>query len=573
MGKHNGGRATGDAQKNGFSLGGTLLAVALLAVLGVALASMGMTHLRLVTHTRNRTTLSNAARTVVERGIAKVFERGNSTAQTPPTLPASIVYDRDGVHAVLRFEELKASDDDVPISVDNLDSTVSKVIPGTADVLPAATARLVGRATGYGQVREIEALLYIPPFPYALASEGQLSAPGGLVVGELLSYPVPSIDTDSLPKLGPADIGCNNPAADSIVLGGNSEVSGNIDSSGGVQAENTVMIYGQLRSQLPAVKVPTIEVSTYDPDGASHSTPNTPYPGDGIALTGVHRHNGPLVVNKPLRIINGFLYVNGDLTATQGVLGQGVVAATGDITIHGGTKLESSGATDLALVCGGKLTLTGGGPAMDSFSGVVYAGGGISATSVSIVGTLVAGNANVPVTLENVAVYEKPGEVGVKSGIATSLGTPVELGDWVKFREILSLGDPLGVQRGEVIGGPAGGQAMLRVELSLNSLGPPIQWKWTLTGLDDDGATNLAESGVGGQFELGEDLKVVLGSLIGFEGGVPPRLYQVAADSIIGSSGPANAPNPTVNPAIILQDLSKVLSMADKVRILRWEES
>lgn len=567
------------------SLGGTLLGVALLAMLGIALASIGTTHTRLMSHSSMRKTLTNAARSVVEQAIAQAFE---GSLNATPTLSV----EQNGVKARLTFDPDEAADLGIPRSYDNLlgrTSLSSDTEKGV--IIPAATLRVVGVAEGAGQTREVEAYIYVPPFPYALASAGEIRAPGGLVVGELFAYPPSGTAIDPEKMLAPADIGTSSTSTQSVNLGAGTRITGNIESRGAVVVPEDRAVWGELRTNLEKVVIPDFDVTEYDPvdDPADPgdiavTTSSLPTFGAGkILLTGSYRHQGDLVIPDSVSLKNAFLYVDGNLTLSQGLNGQGVVAATGGITVQGGTSLSASG-LDLALVCGGRLTLVGSQPSTDTFHGVLYAGGGIDARRVAVVGTLIAGRSDQPVDLDGVTVFEKPGEAGPIPAMAvdTMSGPGIALGDRLSFDEyrqntIFQNNSQYPGTLMEMLTSPTpdGATSMLRVWVNLVNPGPPQVLEWRLQPLDGSGGPSgpaLEGTGTEGQFfdDVGEAMPLVgwptnppvlNGS--GWTIRVACGVLQTVAEASVA---------PPVNPAIVLQRLSEVTPLQDRARILRWEE-
>jgi len=94
-----------------------------------------------------------------------------------------------------------------------------------------------------------------------------------------------------------------------------------------------------------------------------------------------------VVLNKGLLLNGGVLYVDGDLTIQDGVNGYGAVFCTGSLSVTGGSDLGSDSLC--ALVAGDGLTLKGSGAASTQFRGLVYSGGALKVSDVTVVGSLV----------------------------------------------------------------------------------------------------------------------------------------------------------------------------------------
>ena len=61
-------------QRAGFSLGGVLAVMVLLAGLAAGLAKLSVSHIQVVSHSQNALEASNAARSVIAQAIAKILE-------------------------------------------------------------------------------------------------------------------------------------------------------------------------------------------------------------------------------------------------------------------------------------------------------------------------------------------------------------------------------------------------------------------------------------------------------------------------------------------------------------------
>jgi len=133
----------------GISLGGTLLAVAILAALAATLASLCVTHLRTSRRAESTLHASNLARSAVAAGIAKVLEQQEfGVAQLPEE---TVTLETPHGKAFLTFNPALADDENMMYSTNNAANSTS-ASGGQGRVVPANCIHLVAR--GYsGEVR------------------------------------------------------------------------------------------------------------------------------------------------------------------------------------------------------------------------------------------------------------------------------------------------------------------------------------------------------------------------------------------------------------------------------------
>lgn len=539
------------------SIGGVLLAVSLIAFLGASLATLSISSQGLLSRSERGLRLRNAARSLVQQAVAKIFQANLAANET-------FTLSRNGLTGILTFDPSVASRNGMPVSIDNLQNSVSVEVGGS--LVPAATARLIGRAQQGSQSAEVELLLYIPPFPYVLASSGPVEARSGVLVGELLSYQLPDSGSLADAVLGPADVGSNSSSSQAVLFDGRSRITGNIETPGEVVLGPQVVIEGEVRGGWGDVAVPRLNPQDYDP--VVRGLVFTPVPPPGVPLSGTHRHTGNLVLPS-LDLRNAFLYVQGSLEVQGRLKGQGVVVTTGDLRVGGGTDL-TAGSLDLALVCGQNAILRGSSPETSAFHGVVYTGGSLDARQVSVVGSVVAHS---PVTLEQAAVLEKPAEAPPKRAVLFSQSNGFKLGSWsAKDR------NPDSVQ--SYTANDNATDYIIKFDVQPNPNGGPADYNWTLEVRGRNGGVAASDSG-DDYSKLQKTLKVGMQA----QGG-SPLLAALELDGLFDShfrsqlaraldhlaTAPSEGSEPPINPALILSDLSNITRLADRVRVLQWIE-
>lgn len=380
----------------GVSLGGTLIAVAVLSLLAFTLTGLSVTHLRLSTQQDRGVLASNAARSAISAAISKILQNPD--------------FGKDrGAEDVVRIETPQALgvvtflEDDTSYSTNNLKGTED--VPGVGgSLVPSSTVHLLAVGRSGGTERRIEAVLRLPPFPWAIASNGEIVTRNGVLVAALpedATWPPSTEISDLLP----ADLVANGNDSSAIVLGNDSTILGDLETPGQVVlGASKVDVRGEIRSGSAPVELPILRASDYDPltTGATHFSLSQ---GDATEIVGSARAAGNISFPQTLKLSNASLFVDGDLTLQRGVEGTGMLVATGDITIRSGARLE--GLTELAVVSGGQVKLLGSGAERSVVRGFFYAEGGLEAAEITLVGSLLTGSASTGVSLDQVNVlYE-----------------------------------------------------------------------------------------------------------------------------------------------------------------------
>lgn len=374
----------------GNSLASTLMLTAVLLTLAFALAGVGVSNLsftnRLDTLERGRALsesvialASDSLRTNADFGTAA--NRGGLLEMLPRSGPG---------RALLTFDPALASQLKIPCSVNNLTGTAA--VPGWGRPVPPASAHLVGCSTVGGVTRNVEVILQVPPFPYAISSGRSLKSSGNLLVGAL--PPGADVMTADLSEDGlqPANLLSNGSGPGSLALGPNSIITGDVRSAGEVSIDPLgSRIGGQVKHHSDPIDLPRLDLSDYDPvrQGRSNVRELTDSRLSNPALVGFVRRQGDLDVRDGLVLDNGVLYVDGNLDIKGGVHGVGAIFVTGDTTVKGGSNLASD--NQVALLTGGAVKILGGGPKDSTFfQGMMYSEGDFHANSITIVGALVA---------------------------------------------------------------------------------------------------------------------------------------------------------------------------------------
>ncbi len=385
----------------GTSLGGTLLAIAVLSLLAFSLSSLMVSHLRMSSRQDRGQLASNAARSTMSAAVAKVLE-DPKFGQTG-TLEQEVRLKFPEATGLLTFHRDNAKKDGLPHSTNNLDGREDA--PGADGVMvPASTVYLTAIGRSGGVERRIDAVLRVPPFPWAIASGGRIDTRNGVYVASLPEgvWPPPTDESELLP----ADLVANGIGSKAISLGDESTVLGNVEAVGEVHisSPNKVVVKGEVLSGSSPVEIPVVRPTDYDPV-SKHIEHFELTAGNVEELTGTARAGVPLEFVRPLKLDNAQLYVDGDLTLRGGVTGSGALIATGDVTVLGGARIEAP--TELAVISGGQVRLTGEGAERSRIRGLFYADKGLEASEMTLVGSLLTGNASTGIALDRVNVFHE----------------------------------------------------------------------------------------------------------------------------------------------------------------------
>ena len=172
----------------GLTVGGTLLAVAILAALAASLASLCVTHIRTSNRAESALHASNLARSAIAQAVAEVL---NNQEYGGGQLPEeTVAVETEHGTAYLTFNPDLAEEQNVMFSSNNSAGTTT-MEGGRGRVVPANSVHLVAQGYSGGVVRQVETVLSVPSFPWALAANGEVVIRDGAVVGSLPTWSPP----------------------------------------------------------------------------------------------------------------------------------------------------------------------------------------------------------------------------------------------------------------------------------------------------------------------------------------------------------------------------------------------
>lgn len=394
----------------------TLFVIGLITTLTFALSSLSVQHLQLSARAETRQRAVDLARSTASLAISRLCSDPDFGSAAHPGGLLRVPGEQPGEQGLASFEKSVAEQNGVPWSTNNLRS--SEAVAGSEErTVPGAAARIVAVGVAGGIRRQVEVVLAVPTFPFALAAAGPVSALHGVTVAGLER--VPDAPVHNLEGTVGADMLSNDVGQRAIFLGRDTRVQGAVQAAGQVQfdsaaPEGSIRISGPIRSHADPERIPRMALESYDPIRAGRTflaiSSRRLAEGSNV-LGGSLRRQGSLEVTGGLHLDSCVLYVDGDLTVQGGISGKGVVVVTGDTTVEGQSEMVAGSGT--ALLSGGDLRLSGSGAEGSYFQGLVYTQGAFDADRVTLVGTLIAADeeARAPVTLSEMRLLHTPDPV------------------------------------------------------------------------------------------------------------------------------------------------------------------
>lgn len=357
----------------------TVLIVAVLCLgLVLTIAAMATTHLNLTNHIGNAMKARNAAESAIQTALAHLMEDPTLGSTANMGSLGLLTFDSGEATAHLAFDPAEATDAELPLSLNNVES--DSPADGWKRVIPPEAIQLVAVGESGGVTRTIETVVHFPRFPYVICTSGKFESQGPLVLGVLPE--TAEAEWVQTEDLLPGHLASNNTETDAVRLQDVAIITGDVESAGGIQAEPPVVIQGSRLTDSDPVDIPKLELSDYDPEfkaGCETFSGST----EDTVLAGYNRSPGSIVVDGDLTLEAGVLYVAGDLTVTGDVKGRGAIFTQGNLTLSGCADLESD--QQIALIAEGDVGLEGAG----RFRGVVYTEGNFSADGVALVGAFI----------------------------------------------------------------------------------------------------------------------------------------------------------------------------------------
>lgn len=543
-------------KSRGAALGTALLVALIITTLGFALSGASLTHLSLNTRSNNSEQASNLARSVVSKAVDRLFkDETYGQARTDVPLQIQLNGPVPGSEGLLTFNKTEAANFGIPYSTNNLQGSSQVEGPGGKSI-PVDKIHLVGIGRVAGVERKVEVMLHVPPYPYAVSSEGPIHALRGARVGGLDELPAGSAIPLDFSDVSPADMLSNGNGADAVRLGENTEISGDVISSGGIQLEApNVAVLGELRPNQSPSELPGFQLEKYDPSNIGiHETLDESFYSGGQVFEGMIKRQGDVSFQGGVELNDGLMFVDGNVTISGGLRGSGLVVTTGTLTVTGGAQLASD--SKLALLSEGDVVLNGSGTEGSYFQGTVYTKSGVQAEDLTVVGTLIAAGRNDSVRLENARVFSLPDSGSRQEWAVRGASNPAPTGDSIKIL-------PRAFSAGVDVWLSENPDGTIKFTLQ-NQLRPPRSFDVPV-GTPDPTISALIDR------EL-RSLGVALSGAnrMAWHNAVRDHNWSSYMAALI-NGGQTDPDDDTTS--IIVVDPSEFLTLKDKVRILLWTES
>ncbi|MBS2037633.1 hypothetical protein JST97_21785 [bacterium] len=427
----------GFSKKRGAGILTVLTASTLLLLLGLTVAGTSFHHLSVSNRLHHSQNARNLAEDCLSRAAAQVLAQPtrycnpNYSGFTP--LPsATAPKDERGI---LTFDptELNTLNGTLknPVlisSLNNLAGTSSAPIGNGSGSIPAHSLYLRAVGVDHGVERAMECVLWVPPFPYSMASGGPISIAGTSNVASVDNL----ADANDQSKWLPGSLVSNSQdMTKAIDLKDDVTVRGDIQTMGMGQLSGNAVVKGEKRYQAPSVRIPTIRVEDYDtsakPNVLTYSTANP----TSNQVNGFAYRDGALNYTNGIKLNNGVVYVKGDVQITGKVEGKGAIIATGSIKINGSGSIAAN--NEVAILSKSDVTLDGSSTDHIGTTGLLYSEGKLTANYADIIGSAAAPKNTSSIEFTNVNMVQN------RSSSTTTItvgGGPAQLPQNIPFPEV-----------------------------------------------------------------------------------------------------------------------------------------
>jgi hypothetical protein len=387
-------RGSGQRRRRGSTLGATLVFISVAAVIssllvGACFFGVTVSH-QLESSIHARQMADSIVAATIEHMMAA--QAGAQNYLTPYTFNAAISTDGYASSGVMTFTNGSQNGWplQVPMSTNNLlTSTATK---GSLMWVPPFCVDVVGEGTCGGILARDEAMVYIPPYPFAIATAGSINSQSGLLVEGVHDTKNLQQDITQIPASAilPADVESNSPLASwAVQTLPSTWVSGDVNACGGISIPPS-SVGGATMAFTGPGDIPRLDVTQFKPDpkkvlnnlGSSQVGSKT--------LEGYSEADKGYEVFGDLTLDASVLYVVGDLKIHGALTGEGAVFVTGATTIEAGEQnCNFSTNNILSLASVGDITLTANGRANNDFRGIIYTEGNFNASKITLFGAFI----------------------------------------------------------------------------------------------------------------------------------------------------------------------------------------
>ena len=408
-------------KKRGAGILTVLVASTLLLLLAFTVAGTSFHHLSVSNRLHNAQSARNLAEAAIAEAIARLM-KDHTQFQTPnPLGPSLEIANTDSPRAgILTFDPTQLPTYNAALKTVRLEASVNNFGSDSAltvygRTLPPESAYLRAVGVDHGVERAMECIIYIPTFPWSVASGGPVVISGQSTVAGVQDI----ADAGDPSKELPGHLVTNSLAGTSalVLQGTQVRVTGDAQSSSGADF-GTNLVRGERRLNSSAAPIPEIKIEDYDtstqPGVTTYSSSSAP-----PDVTGFAYRDGALNFSSGINLQGGVLYVKGDVTITGQIKGEGAIVSTGKVTVNGGGQVATN--NKVAMLSRGDLTLHGTSSDRLTVAGIVYTEGKLQSEYVNIYGNTV-GPGSAGMDLKDTDLVQTSGSTAMT--ITTSTGVP-----------------------------------------------------------------------------------------------------------------------------------------------------
>ena len=549
--------------RRGLSVAAVLVMAALIFMLALAVSGASFFHLNLSSRASQEATAQNLAESAVSKVIERVLKRESDTGEldygednqaTVEVTHASAPADAFGLATFQPNYQGPRPLSPLPC-LNNLRSD-SSVSASNGNLIPREALYLVGYGVCGNVTRRVEAVVYLPRFPYSVACQGPFRGSELLIAGVEKGKRVIAGQSVAPEDLKAGHLASNSTLGDqAVALTGDNRVKGNVQSVSGASLGPNTIVEGSVILGAREVQLPTLDLESYRPtlDDPSLQRGLTSLERNLHLNETAYFQGSQMTVLDGLTLDGGVLFVDGDLSVHGGVHGKGALIVTGEVRVNG----SGSVATDnvVALLVGGDVRLRGSGqePKDSVFEGLLYSEGHIDASNLTLVGTLIS-RGDAPSQFRNSIVLQQDGYSAmlIESTRTTPSSDPR---DWSKVS--------------------------MEAEADIRNIPNSLTYRG-LTPSDDVATQAALESTLGRPLSAAElrDFREVF-SLLGQSAGGPTgqpynglvvvqSITQGPRTTVSGGSTNSTQASQTTSTTHFSVDLSDLVGPLDRMRVLWW---
>lgn len=381
--------------QRGMGLAGTLLVASLLMTLAFTTAAMTFSHFTLSNQVDKAAVARSLAEAAANRAIARcladitygtrkaVLDDITVTFPSAPEGWGKVYF--GGSDAVLFGN--------IPLSHNFLAQDIPSA--GTGRSLPSRSLHIIAIGQFARTRRAVETIVAIPQYKYAIASTGQIQASGGLLVAGVKNPAAVEAGVNLIPddQWAPGCMMSNSadPQAAIDLDSGNvpSRITGDVRSAGGIKLGAATTVEGALKAFASPEEVPKVRAADFDTQGMTGCNSSLGPDEGNLKISGPARRQGNLSVTGGLRLDDGILFVDGDVTVRGGLHGKGALISTGKVEIFNQSSFKAAD-DQAAIVAQSDVALHGSDKDTCIYNGVVFTQGDFQANDLTLLGALCA---------------------------------------------------------------------------------------------------------------------------------------------------------------------------------------